>query len=519
MAVVSSLSCNLQLTPRINWTTGQEKSIVKDYPFTDLTQETPDQYVVRTYLQFLWLPESIMPLKMLIESLKRVNVASGSSQPEEPRPHPLHDLLDPLLHTPRSAAQKYHMELPKILRNGEGAGEIEETMMWYVLSYEKGNQEDDVVGGTSNVIEVWEDDKWRSDWLQRMERREVQIQILLHFLLLSLPGPTPLPPPPPPELSSVKRRKQTRKKAIPIPSIEDRLEVFMDKLSTWQLMVDLNSSPVKDKIDDGLDWMQAFSRDVVDPQFRSLLPEQCDLLRSKVFPQSPFTDDEDLETQTLRSSSPDSRPIKRLRTTSNTAAPQSGAPNSRYLSPALSSTSSRIDREYSSKKSGSRKLERSRSLSLSLAEEAEERRRAASTGPSRRLLTREVSMNRSFKNVTKASQENADSSQSQSTAVKSTVKPIKSENKDQGLTLVEATPVKPREKRVRALSRAPSQSQSQILVPESPTKPVGGLMGSLSFHASTIEEEEEWQLLGNTSPSVLYLHREHDSDDELTLGK
>jgi hypothetical protein len=33
------------------------KSISKDYPFQNLSNETDDHFVARTYLQFLWLPE------------------------------------------------------------------------------------------------------------------------------------------------------------------------------------------------------------------------------------------------------------------------------------------------------------------------------------------------------------------------------------------------------------------------------------------------------------------------------
>lgn len=40
----------------VKWTAAQEKAINRDYPF-DLHLETPGQYVIRTYLQFLWLPE------------------------------------------------------------------------------------------------------------------------------------------------------------------------------------------------------------------------------------------------------------------------------------------------------------------------------------------------------------------------------------------------------------------------------------------------------------------------------
>ncbi|KAL0580530.1 hypothetical protein V5O48_001517 [Marasmius crinis-equi] len=537
MAFVSNLSYNLQLTPRINWTTAQEKTIVKDYPFTDLSQETPDQYVQRTYLQFLWLPDSIMPLNRLVPAMRRVNVASGSSQSEALQIHPLHELLDPLLHTPRSAANKYHQEVPKILADGGGAGEVEEMTMWYALSYEKGEQGHEAVRGTNDEAGVWEDEKWRTSWLQRMERREVQIQILLHFLLLSLPGPAPAVPPPPPELSLVKRRKQLRKKTVPPPSTEDRLESFMDKLSTWQLMRDLSSSPTKTKdkmyVDD-LDWMQQFCQDVVEPQFKLLLPEQCALLRSKVFPESPFTDDEDdqatqpaFPADPARSSSLEPRPLaKRARTISNLAVPPSASTsNSRYPSPALSTTSSRIDsrQKHSSKNLEPRKLERSRSLSISLAEEERERRRAASTGPSR-LLNREVSMSRSFKNIAKAKQQT--SSESQKTAVKSDAetKSVKT-NRDEGVTLVEATPAKPKEARVRTLSRASSQALTLTLVPESPAKPVGGMQGNESTGSMSpltdLSEEEEWQLPGSSSPAKLFLPGEDDSDDsddELRLG-
>jgi len=39
-----------------NWSAAQERSISTTYPF-ELQAEEPGDYVVRTYLQFLWLPE------------------------------------------------------------------------------------------------------------------------------------------------------------------------------------------------------------------------------------------------------------------------------------------------------------------------------------------------------------------------------------------------------------------------------------------------------------------------------
>lgn len=53
------------------WTTTQEKTIARDYPFTDLHLETTDQFVVRTYLQFLWLPEVRSSFGRIIETCSR----------------------------------------------------------------------------------------------------------------------------------------------------------------------------------------------------------------------------------------------------------------------------------------------------------------------------------------------------------------------------------------------------------------------------------------------------------------
>src|ERR1700722_73686 len=54
---ISILPRALCLEPRLKWTAAQEKSIFHDYPFPDLSNESAEQFVVRSYLQFLWLPE------------------------------------------------------------------------------------------------------------------------------------------------------------------------------------------------------------------------------------------------------------------------------------------------------------------------------------------------------------------------------------------------------------------------------------------------------------------------------
>ena len=96
----------------------------------------------------------------------------------------------------------------------------------------------------------------------------VQIQILLYLLKLSLPGP---PPPPP---GSSKKRKRPREPPTPSTTIEDELEAFMDKLSMWQLIGNLDvvgmpetkiSSPNL-SAKENRDWIQIFAEDVVERQ-------------------------------------------------------------------------------------------------------------------------------------------------------------------------------------------------------------------------------------------------------------
>lgn len=108
-----------------------------------------------------------MPLHLLVPSILRV----GPPTTSETTPHTLHGLLKPLLLTARSASNKYHVELPQILADGGGAGEIEETMMWYALNHEQAD--DELWARTSAAGEgPWVDEAWRTKWVERMERRE-----------------------------------------------------------------------------------------------------------------------------------------------------------------------------------------------------------------------------------------------------------------------------------------------------------------------------------------------------------
>ena len=96
-----------------------------------------------------------MPLNLLVPSLRRVS-APGSSGAD-----PLHALLDDILQTVPSMNTKYRKELLRILVNGGGAGEVEESMMWFAVSHEIAETE-----------EPWLDGVWRDQWLERLQRRE-----------------------------------------------------------------------------------------------------------------------------------------------------------------------------------------------------------------------------------------------------------------------------------------------------------------------------------------------------------
>ncbi|KIJ67441.1 hypothetical protein HYDPIDRAFT_149035 [Hydnomerulius pinastri MD-312] len=479
------------------WTVNQEKTINREYPFIDLHLESPDQFVVRTYLQFLWLPESIMPLHLLVPSLERVQDVPSRRQE---LPHPLHALLDPLLLSTRTSAAKYHVELPQILADNGGAGEAEESMMWFALNHEKmGNtgEEADLVNSEDAVML---EEKSRNTWFERLERREVQIQILLYCLKLSLPGPcTPLPPvtisPSTNDAvpSTKKKRRKERPKTI-IPSPDERLESFMDKLSMWQLVSLMDDGRKRNnKLTVERDWMQVFCEDVVERQFKSTLPDACALLRSKLFPHSPFADEGNDTDLSGSSSSPLSRRAKSARSTaSKTKVTQrSGS--------VISQTTTSDSRA------------RSRSLSVSLAQDASARRSSSNTSTSlKRALSREVSMSRAFKprlqtapSLKEVEGSKAAQVEPADTKPSTTSKTRKSASGVQGVTLVAATPTKPKTKGESwryAASEARSSSPSLGLSAD-----VDSEESDESDGVPDMKEEEDEMWLPSSSPDILLL--------------
>ena len=110
------------------------------------------------------------------------------------------------------------------------------------------------------------------------------IQILLHMLLLSLSEPSASNEEfgsPSVLLSPKKRKRQPPEPNLSYDNLEERLEGFMDKLSVWQLTDSLQNldsnaeqrsqvlpnTKGKDKQSRGLDRMQIFCEDVVEPLY------------------------------------------------------------------------------------------------------------------------------------------------------------------------------------------------------------------------------------------------------------
>lgn len=177
--------------------------------------------------------------------------------------------------------------------------------------------------------------------------------------------------------------RKKEKKAAPLP-LEDRLENLMDKLAMWQLFSTVSEQPQfvsngkgKDRVRDDRDWMQRFCEDVVQPayvyptcckhvalanidknRFAEKVPEMYELLHTKVFRHSLFSSASSSEDEPDIEAIPDDQPKPKR--------------------PALRKQESRS---------------RSRSLSISL--EAE--RRAGTAAGKKRMLSREISMNKVFK--------------------------------------------------------------------------------------------------------------------------
>lgn len=57
MIAVAHPVYRLPTAPAVKWLATQERNLSKELPYTDSATEAPEDYVLRTYLQFLWLPQ------------------------------------------------------------------------------------------------------------------------------------------------------------------------------------------------------------------------------------------------------------------------------------------------------------------------------------------------------------------------------------------------------------------------------------------------------------------------------
>ncbi|KAH9895650.1 DNA replication regulator SLD3-domain-containing protein [Cubamyces lactineus] len=532
----------------VKWLATQERHLNKELPYTDSATETPEEYVSRTYLQFLWLPQSIMQLQFLIPALLRVEHASPSlpSTSQAPPSHPLHTLLQPILLTSRASSQKYHGRISQLLAEEHEPDDQEEEYMWY--AYQKDKTVDVEVQEGQDEYDLYE--RLKKAWLERMERREVQIQILLHFLLLSLPrtGAIPsadklsdpsayfqlLPQLSPSKSKKRKRRDREKDQAPPPPPqpLEERLESYMDKLAMWQLMQSVDSTlglghadsakSAANGLDQGKqkddrDWMQAFCEDVVEPLFKDKLPELCALFHSKLFPDTANSDTDTLDLSPPASPKP---ATKRLKSATSAASTSSAA--------------------GAKAKTNAAQRARSRSLSVSLEQEQRERSRSVSIGPGglrKRAIVREISMSTVFKGKERAKSKaelsrtgsvsapgpslSRSQSQSQSQSQTQTHRAPQqlpdtrnAEKSAQGNVLVAATPVK-----ARTLQSQSQLSEAQARLPA--LFSTGSQSQTLSQSARTDDLEISSVVDGDTfiTPTKARRKRDpsrvlHDTDDE-----
>ncbi|KAA1475017.1 hypothetical protein DENSPDRAFT_401776 [Dentipellis sp. KUC8613] len=417
----------------VKWTANQEKSIISaNPPFFSTHEPAPslESQVRRVYLQFLYLPEILMPLRQLPDTLLLLIACNETSSVPS-----LHAALDNISLTNRWCSYKYQDQIRNMLSSRDATDDLESQMATFSSSHWSPEESEADVSGSS------EGESLRNTWLEYMEKREVQIQILIHLLQLSLPKPCPKPtfrplPGPP--------RKRRRVQAVgsssdteentPEQLLEDRLESHMDRLALWQMALPTpeagdqtpNQSGQKTDVAGINDWTQTFCNDVVQPLFAEKLPSMYKLLRTKLFRIPPWSEDED-EPEPEEKPQPQPRPAIKRSSSSTSRAPSRS---------------------------------RSRSLSLSLSQDAERQQQTTTTR--KRFLQREISMSRVFKEKPRRKPgEPAVKSKLAKTMSMNDVSTKSGSGSQNGVVLVAGTPQKP-----KAKSAAPV-----VLVGATPTKP------------------------------------------------
>ena len=111
-------------------------------------------------------------------SLQRLRLSLERLIPRDTDPIRLAD-LESLFLTSRQCSEKYQCSIPEILNAGnpDEPADFEQTMMWFAFKNDKPSEES-IFGDNEEEKE----EKWKKDWLDRMERRE---SVYLSNLLVS----------------------------------------------------------------------------------------------------------------------------------------------------------------------------------------------------------------------------------------------------------------------------------------------------------------------------------------------
>ncbi|KAG8773356.1 hypothetical protein FRC15_002064 [Serendipita sp. 397] len=216
-----------------------------------------------------------MSLSHFVLEIRRSARQLPSSQSES-QSDGIRDILRPLLLPLREIEKKYQERLPNLLRDPQGAMEREviepeENAIWY--AWHHGRPPVRHFPDPDNVDE----EKWKKQWMVDTERREMLVQILLHFIFISA-APTSLSQEShlprsrkrkrdTPRVSTKKKRKSNKEERSMSPSFSpsENLDTLTDRLALWQAIEDDSEKLLNRPGDNGRDWMRVFWEDQVTP--------------------------------------------------------------------------------------------------------------------------------------------------------------------------------------------------------------------------------------------------------------
>ncbi|EJU06287.1 hypothetical protein DACRYDRAFT_103234 [Dacryopinax primogenitus] len=244
-----------------------------DYPLRQRTGESPRETVRRLYWETLWLPEELVALQSVVPALRRL---PGGVLVDH-----LGEVFLPL----DGIERKYRVGMPFLLSAqtgagaggeaeaeahelGQGEGEGEEVRMMrfvYKLRERAGVGGGGVhEGGGEGDGEELEEDRERDkrEWFDQLERREVQLQLLLRLLQVTLP----------PARSPRKRKRPSPSHAHARTPVEE-IDILSDRLAIWHALGSVlrpPPGPGSTQAEAGereRDWVTAWAEDVLGPLF------------------------------------------------------------------------------------------------------------------------------------------------------------------------------------------------------------------------------------------------------------